>query len=158
MEKDKSFNPTRSRIRVVRNYPHTNAALVCEQCEDLPCVYACPRKALSQSENNGAIIVNDDLCDGCGWCVKSCKTGAIALDPKPTVRICDLCADRDAGPTCVEWCPEEALELTTHEILDKKKNPADQNPGTEKAAVTEAAKAENVKNTAGAEGVLCQTV
>jgi Fe-S-cluster-containing hydrogenase component 2 len=111
MEKSKSFNPARSRIRVVRIYPHTNAALNCRMCEDAPCVLACPRKALSQSTENGVIGIDEKLCDGCGWCIKACEFGSIALDPKPTVRICDLCSKREAGPACVEWCPEKALEL-----------------------------------------------
>ena len=120
MEKSKSYNPTQSRIRVVRIYPHTNAALNCRMCQDAPCVPACPRKALSQSKDNGVIIVDEQLCDGCGWCIKACEFGAITLDPKPTVLICDLCADREEGPTCIEWCPEDALELTTNNILAQK--------------------------------------
>ena len=120
VEKNKSFNPTRSRIRVIRIYPHTNAALNCRMCEDAPCVPACPRKALTQSPENGVILIDDNLCDGCGWCVKACEFGAIALDPKPTVRICDLCSEREEGPACIEWCPEQALELTSADILAQK--------------------------------------
>jgi len=120
MEKGNAFNPTRSRIRVVRIYPHTNAALNCRICEDAPCIQACPSKALSRSEANGIIIVDDQLCDGCGWCIKACKFGSIALDPKPTVRICDLCTEREKGPACIEWCPEDALELTTNDRLAQK--------------------------------------
>ena len=121
LQKDKVFNPTRSRIRVVRIYPTTNASLTCRLCEDAPCVIACPRKALTQSEETGVILVEDDLCNGCGWCFEACDFGAITLDPeKKVVRICDLCIDREAGPICVEWCPEEALELTTKDILSQK--------------------------------------
>ena len=121
LQKDKVFNPTRSRIRVVRIYPTTNASLTCRLCEDDPCVIACPRKALTQSEETGIILVEDDLCNGCGWCFEACDFGAITLDPeKKVVRICDLCIDREAGPMCVEWCPEEALELTTKDILSQK--------------------------------------
>ena len=115
MEKYKVFNPSKSRIRVVRMYPHTNAAITCKSCQDVPCVLACPRKALTQSEENGVILVNEELCDGCGWCVASCEIGAIALDPKPTVRICDLCNGREGGPACIEWCPEDALALTAED-------------------------------------------
>jgi carbon-monoxide dehydrogenase iron sulfur subunit len=121
LQKDNVFNPTRSRIRVVRIYPTTNASLTCRLCEDAPCVIACPRKALTQSEETGVILVDDDLCNGCGWCFEACDFGAITLDPdKKVVRICDLCSDREAGPACVEWCPEEALELTTKDILSQK--------------------------------------
>jgi Fe-S-cluster-containing hydrogenase component 2 len=121
MEKHGVYNPTRSRIRVVRIYPTTNAALNCRLCEDAPCVIACPRKALSQSALNGVILVNESLCNGCGWCIKVCEFGSIFLDPtKPTVCICDLCSEREGGPACIEWCPEEALELTTNNILSQK--------------------------------------
>ncbi len=121
LEKNKTFNPTRSRIRVTRIYPRTNAALSCRLCENAPCVTACPRKALTQSAENGIIAVNDDLCDGCGWCVEACDFGAIALDPEKRVaRMCDLCSARGEGPVCVEWCPEKALELTTKDILSQK--------------------------------------
>jgi Fe-S-cluster-containing hydrogenase component 2 len=121
LEKNKAFNPTKSRIRVSRLYPKTNAALACRLCEDAPCVVACPRKALMQSEENGVILVNDDLCDGCGWCMEACAFGAICLDPqKKVVRICDLCAGREGGPACIEWCPEVALELTTRDVLSQK--------------------------------------
>lgn len=121
LEKNKAFNPTRSLIRVSRIYPTTNAALTCRLCEDAPCVTACPRKALTQSNETGVIAINDDLCNGCGWCMEACDFGAICLDAnKKTVRICDLCATRAGGPACVEWCPEEALELTTKDILSQK--------------------------------------
>ena len=120
MTKYNSFNPTRSRIRVVRIYPHTNAALNCRLCEDTPCITACPRKALTRAEANGVIEVNDNLCTGCGWCIRACDFGAIALDPKPTVRICDLCSERENGPACIEWCPEEALDMTTNDMLSQK--------------------------------------
>jgi len=89
-------------------------------CENAPCVIACPRKALTQSQETGVIAVNDQLCNGCGWCFKACDFGAIVMDPKPTVRMCDLCSERENGPSCIEWCSEEALELTSNDILSQK--------------------------------------
>jgi len=120
MEHCKAFNPTKSRIRVVRIYPHTNAALNCRMCLNAPCVPACPRKALSQSEENGVIKVDDKLCDGCGWCVKACEFGAIAMDANKITYMCNLCEGRENGPACIEWCPEKALELTTNDLLSQK--------------------------------------
>jgi len=120
MEKNKTYNPTRSRIRMVRIYPHTNASINCRLCEDAPCVSACPRKALEQSAENGVILVNDELCNGCGWCVRACDFGAIQIERGKTVRMCDLCSGREGGPSCIEWCPEDALELTTTDILAQK--------------------------------------
>jgi len=120
MEKTKAYNPTRSRIRMVRIYPHTNAAINCRLCEDAPCVTVCPRKALEQSCENGVILVSDELCNGCGWCIKACDFGAIQIESNNVVRMCDLCTGRDGGPACIEWCPEKALELTSTDILSQK--------------------------------------
>ena len=120
MEKVKAYNPTRSRIRMVRIYPHTNASINCRLCEDAPCVAACPSKALEQSEENGVILVNDELCNGCGWCIKACDFGAIQIESNNVVRMCDLCTDREGGPACIEWCPEYALELTSADVLSQK--------------------------------------
>lgn len=115
MEKEKVFNPTKSRIRTVRIYPDINASLACRLCETALCVTACPRKALEQSAENGIILVNKDKCDGCGWCIEACDFGVITLDAEgKVVKVCDLC---DGKPKCVEWCPEEALQLTDKDTL-----------------------------------------
>ena len=106
------FNPSRSHIRVTRSYPHTNAAFSCRICDDTPCIPACPRKALTQDPETGVIIVNDELCNepGCDKCIKACEQGSITLEVGKA-RICDLCKNREEGPMCIEWCPEEALIL-----------------------------------------------
>ncbi|MEM3731629.1 MAG: 4Fe-4S dicluster domain-containing protein [Candidatus Bathyarchaeia archaeon] len=113
------WNPLKSRIRVVRFPMLFNAAMVCRFCEDAPCVRACPRKALTQSEENGLILVDEIKCDSCGWCIQACPYGGIALNPdKHSVLTCDLCGGE---PKCIEYCPEEALELLSDdEAADKK--------------------------------------
>jgi len=112
LEKEKSLDATKARIKVVRLGPLTNTVAVCRFCENAPCVRACPRNALDQDER-GIIHVSDEKCDACGWCVEACPYGAVVLDPeRMTVLICDLC---DGEPRCVEICPTEALSLTTEE-------------------------------------------
>ncbi|MEM2517997.1 MAG: 4Fe-4S dicluster domain-containing protein [Candidatus Bathyarchaeia archaeon] len=119
--KEKAFNPLKSRIRVVRLNPLVNISITCRLCEDPPCVAACPRDALTQSEENGTIIVDEDKCNGCGWCIEACDYGAISLHPeKKVVFVCDLCKDKPDGPQCVKWCPEEALDLVTADVLAQK--------------------------------------
>lgn len=126
--KRKIFNPTRSRISVLRLHPTINIALTCQTCEKAPCVKACPRNALMQSRENGVIIVNEARCNGCSWCIKACEYGAITIDPeKKVVMVCDLCEGRKgigvwpgrkiARQACIEWCPEEALHLVTRDRL-----------------------------------------
>lgn len=117
-EKEKAFNPLKSRIRTVRLHPLINLAVTCRLCEDAPCVAACPRDALEQSEETGIILVDEEKCNGCGWCIEACDYGAITLHPeKRVVVVCDLC---DGKPKCVEWCPEEALDFVTRDILAQK--------------------------------------
>jgi len=117
-EKEKVFNPLKSRIRTVRLHPLINLAVTCRLCEKAPCVAACPRDALEQSEKTGVIMVDEEKCNGCGWCIEACDYGAITLHPeKRVVVVCDLC---DGKPKCIEWCPEEALDFVTKDQLAQK--------------------------------------
>lgn len=119
-EKEKVYNPLKSRIRVVRLHPLVNLSVTCRLCEDPPCVAACPRDALKQSEENGVIMVDEDKCNGCGWCIEACDYGAITLHPETKkVFLCDLCKDKEK-PQCVVWCPEEALDFVTSDTLAQK--------------------------------------
>jgi len=114
LEKDGSFNPLRSRIRVARLHPLVNVAVVCRFCEDAPCVRACLRNALRQSQENGVILIDEGKCDACGWCIQACPYGAMMVNPeKRVVMACDLCGGE---PKCIDFCPEEALELVTEDV------------------------------------------
>jgi carbon-monoxide dehydrogenase iron sulfur subunit len=110
LEKEKdTMNPIRSRIRVVRMTPMFNFALACRSCEDAKCVTACPEKALTQQEQTGIIMVKEKQCKGCDWCVQACPHGGITIHSDTGIAVaCDLC---EGEPKCVEFCPEEALEL-----------------------------------------------
>lgn len=113
------WNPLRSRIRVVRMKPLFNFALACRSCEDAKCVTACPEKALSQCENTGILMISDKKCKGCDWCVQACPHGGIAIHSDSGLAVaCDLCSGE---PQCVEFCPEEALDLiSTDEEAEKR--------------------------------------
>jgi carbon-monoxide dehydrogenase iron sulfur subunit len=124
LEKEKdTLNPLRSRIRVVRMTPMFNFALACRFCEDAKCVTACPEKALSQSEQTGIIMVKEKQCKGCDWCVQDCPYGGIAISSETGLAVaCDLC---EGEPKCVEFCPEEALDLVcTDEETENRFNEA----------------------------------
>ena len=113
-----SFDPSLSLIRVVRIEPITMTAIACRLCQDAPCILACPRDALSRSDRDGVILVDEDKCDGCGWCLEACEFGAVVLNPlTKKAEICDLCRDEEDGPRCVEFCPKEALSVATPEVL-----------------------------------------
>jgi Fe-S-cluster-containing dehydrogenase component len=118
---EKTFNPTKSRIRALRLGPIKNLAVACRHCEDPACVNACPRGALSQEEETGIIIVNENICKGCAWCISACQVGAMMIHPdKKVVFTCNSCKEETDGPQCVIWCPEEALTFATAQQLAQK--------------------------------------
>jgi carbon-monoxide dehydrogenase iron sulfur subunit len=124
IEKNENIsNPIHSRIRVVRMAPLFNFALACRFCEDAKCVKACPEKALVQSEKTGILMVKEKQCKGCDWCVQACEHGAIAIHSDTGKAVaCDLC---EGEPQCVEFCPEEALEMvSTDEEAEERFNNA----------------------------------
>jgi TPP-dependent indolepyruvate ferredoxin oxidoreductase alpha subunit len=118
LEKEKVFNPVKSRIRAVRLNTLFNVAVTCRVCKEAPCVVACPKDALKQSTENGTITVDEEKCDGCGWCIEACEYGAITLhrDTRKAI-VCDTC---EGAPECIQWCPEGALSFegkTTDKIV-----------------------------------------
>ena len=120
MAKHQVFDPALSRIRNVRIEPIVMLSVACKACSDPPCVIACPRNALKQDPEKGLILIDQDLCDGCGWCIEACEFGAILLNPgTKKVEICDLCADFDE-PQCVKYCQKKALYLGVPETVAQK--------------------------------------
>ncbi len=83
---------------------------LCMQCDSHPCTNDCPTGATFMNEN-GVIVVNPDLCIGCGSCVSNCPYGARRVDPvKGIVEKCNLCAPlvaRGEKPACVATCLAE---------------------------------------------------
>ena len=87
------------------------SASVCLQCADAPCVEACPTHSLSRDARSGAIVVDTDpdsetACIGCMRCRRACPWDVPVRHPEHKVAVkCDLCAEREGGPLCVEMCP-----------------------------------------------------
>jgi Fe-S-cluster-containing dehydrogenase component len=112
--KEKKINPKLSRIRTVRIEPFFAMSLACRKCEKPVCKDACPRDAISITED-GIPVVDKDKCNGCGWCIESCDFGAIKFNFKnKIVTICDYCKN-EKEPWCVKYCPKEALKCETLE-------------------------------------------
>lgn len=124
---DGEFNPINTRIHRVRIEPLINIALACQKCEDAPCIRACPEKALDKDQE-GSIVVDDEKCTGCGFCVRACDFGVISLHlENQKALVCDLCEgmkeefiDPEVGkkePQCIDLCPKEAISLKTVEQI-----------------------------------------
>lgn len=80
---------------------------LCNHCDDAPCVQACPTGA-TYKRDDGVVVVDKDLCIGCGLCIDACPYGARYIDPlNNKVDKCDFCIDRvteGQEPVCVETC------------------------------------------------------
>jgi tetrathionate reductase subunit B len=94
---------------VKRNFLPT----LCMQCEDAPCLKACPTKAIFKAKD-GIVKVDPDLCDHHGNCEAACPYGAIGCDDNDVADKCDFCSHRLAEgmePACVETCPAEVFHF-----------------------------------------------
>ena len=90
----------------------------CLHCENAPCVTVCPTGASYKREADGIVLVDEELCIGCGLCAWACPYGARELDEASGVmKKCTLCVDRidnprldavDRVPACVRTCPTGA--------------------------------------------------
>lgn len=83
---------------------------LCMQCEEHPCTLDCPTGATYRNER-GVVVVDPDICIGCGNCVSHCPYGARRADPvKGIVEKCNLCEPhvlRGDQPACVRTCLAE---------------------------------------------------
>lgn len=103
-------NPSRSRIHVIKwQWEGFELPMVCQQCEDAPCVAVCPKDALSHDTSLGRVVLDYDLCIGCKMCVTACPFGGMGIDivARQVIK-CDLC---DGDPTCVRFCDPGALQF-----------------------------------------------
>ncbi len=93
--------------------------VMCQHCEDAPCVDVCPTGA-SFKRADGIVLVDRHTCIGCRYCVMACPYKARSFihetltDQNPDVprgkgcvESCTMCVhrvDRDQQPACVEAC------------------------------------------------------
>jgi Fe-S-cluster-containing dehydrogenase component/formate-dependent nitrite reductase membrane component NrfD len=84
----------------------------CNQCEDAPCVAACPTAAMHKRPD-GIVDFDKSICIGCKACIAACPYDAIFINPEDkSAEKCNFCAHRlDVGlePACVVVCPTQAI-------------------------------------------------
>jgi Fe-S-cluster-containing hydrogenase component 2 len=108
---EKRIWPEASRIRVFMLVPGAEFPHFCVQCEDYPCVKACPVNALSVSKKTGAVRVKTKTCIACGKCIDACPGRIPHMHPKENyIVICDLCK---GDPKCVKVCQEGGWNVLT---------------------------------------------
>jgi len=119
---------------------------VCKHCTHAACLDVCPTGSLFRTEF-GTVVVQEDICNGCGYCVPACPFGVLDKrhlpasgpeDPTPLelpmlgkkedgrVWKCTLCYDRLKGghePACAKACPTNSIQFGE---LDTLRDRADQ--------------------------------
>ena len=117
---------------------------VCKHCTHAGCLDVCPTGSLFRTEY-GTVVVQEDICNGCGYCVPACPFGVLdkrhlprkaddaplslpLLGKKEDGRVwkCTLCYDRLKGghdPACAKACPTDSIQFGP---LDELRERADQ--------------------------------
>ncbi|MGN6612251.1 MAG: 4Fe-4S dicluster domain-containing protein, partial [Angustibacter sp.] len=93
---------------------------VCKHCTHAACLDVCPTGALFRTEH-GTVVVQDDVCNGCGYCVAACPFGVIerragdaTVKNAGVAQKCTLCYDRishDQTPACAQACPTTSIQF-----------------------------------------------
>jgi Fe-S-cluster-containing dehydrogenase component len=77
----------------------------CRHCDDPPCREACPEDAISKRDD-GIVVMDYELCIGCGVCIDACPYDAIDFDTEKNIaQKCNFCHTRvDQGlmPACAD--------------------------------------------------------
>jgi len=87
---------------------------VCKHCTHAACLDVCPTGSLFRTEF-GTVVVQEDICNGCGYCVSACPYGVIdQRTGDGRVWKCTLCYDRlgvGAEPACAKACPTDSIQF-----------------------------------------------
>ena len=90
------------------------ASNVCKHCTESACLDVCPTGALMRTEF-GTVVVQEDVCNGCGYCVPACPFGVIdRREGDGRAWKCTLCYDRIGDglePACAKACPTQSIQF-----------------------------------------------
>jgi formate dehydrogenase iron-sulfur subunit len=99
---------------------------VCKHCTHAACLDVCPTGAIFRTEF-GTVVVQADVCNGCGYCVPACPYGVLdKREEDGRIFKCTLCYDRlqdGQEPACAKACPTDSIQFGP---LDELRERADQ--------------------------------
>lgn len=102
--------PSVSRVRVLKYKGVVDVPVICWQCDDAPCIAACPTTpvAIKKDPKTNGIILDEKTCLGakCDKCIEACPAQVLSRHPDSGLPLfCDLCG---GDPECVKACAEQA--------------------------------------------------
>ena len=93
---------------------------VCKHCTNAGCLDACPTGAIIKTEFQ-TVVIQADVCNGCGYCIPSCPFGVPDRDPYDgRAAKCTLCYDRledGLEPACAKSCPTGSIQFGPYDQL-----------------------------------------
>lgn len=100
---------------------------VCKHCTSAACLDVCPTGSLFRTEF-GTVVVQQDICNGCGYCVPACPFGVIdrrrgeksVTKNAGLAQKCTLCYDRlgeGMEPACAKACPTKSIQFGDLDVL-----------------------------------------
>ena len=102
------------RVRATSGVRWLMSSDVCKHCTHAACLDVCPTGSLFRTEF-GTVVVQPDICNGCGYCVPACPYGVIDLRKEDGRAFkCTLCYDRlkeGQTPACAQACPTESIQF-----------------------------------------------
>jgi len=119
--------PEHSAYHASKQTKENNFLVLCNHCDEPPCVRVCPTKATFKMEKNGIVAMDYHRCIGCRFCMMGCPYGARSfnwMEPRPyikeynvdfpsrmrgVVEKCNFCSERlalDQKPACLEAVKE----------------------------------------------------
>lgn len=116
-EFDVPLGSTRSWVEYVEKGTFPNVTRnflprLCNNCSEPPCVGVCPTGATYKREEDGIVVVDEDICIGCKYCLQACPYDARFINPKTgSADKCDFCLHRVSEgvvPACVNTCEGRA--------------------------------------------------
>lgn len=85
--------------------------ILCQHCENPPCVEACPNGAINRRED-GIVIINENECDSCRLCITACPYDRYIFNEKEHIEKCTMCVnliEKGDNPACVKTCMSKCI-------------------------------------------------